>query len=203
MGAPLVLALALSFDGFLVGLTYGLRGVRLPWRSLLILAGCTGAAMSLAIFGGLLAIAWVPERAAHLLGAAILIALGLWRLLEAWVHGRAGGGSLLRFRIPGLGVIVEVLQDPLRADRDLSGAIDPREAVVLGLVLALDAGAAGLAAAYLVSEKLLLVLCVTAGLPLLTLVGVNLGRMRLAQALRRRGPLLPAMALIVWGLLQL
>ncbi|WP_372636321.1 manganese efflux pump, partial [Cohnella sp.] len=38
----LLLALAVSLDGFGVGVTYGLRGIRVPWVSIAIIAACSG-----------------------------------------------------------------------------------------------------------------------------------------------------------------
>lgn len=48
----LLLAFAVSLDGFGVGVTYGLRQIRIPGLSILIIAGCSGIIILLSMLFG-------------------------------------------------------------------------------------------------------------------------------------------------------
>ena len=52
MVSLLALALAVSLDGFGVGVTYGLRGIRIPLASIAIIAVCSGAVIWLSMLAG-------------------------------------------------------------------------------------------------------------------------------------------------------
>jgi putative sporulation protein YtaF len=105
-------------------------------------------------------------------------------------------------RLRSLGIAIQVLQEPVCADRDCSGSIEAGEAVVLGVALGLDTLAAGMAAS-LVGLGWLLVVMVPVGLVILIELGLIVGRTRRTSLLADRGFMVPAALLILMGLLQL
>lgn len=205
----LLLTIALSLDGFIVGLLYGMRRISLPWRSLAILGLCTSFGMGVSMLSGGVIAEMIPESMAGLLGGALLIALGLWQLVEGWREylrtgapsARAGLQSLLKLNIRPLGIVVHVLADPVRADRDRSGVIDKKEAWVLGVALGLDALAAGFAAA-MIGFGPILIASVGLGLLVLVKAGVAAGSRVNRLPLGRKGMFVPGVILIVMGLLH-
>ena len=62
--------------------------------------------------------------------------------------GRRNGenNAIATLRIKPLGIIIQILREPSRADLDSSGVISLREAFLLGTALALDALGAGMGA---------------------------------------------------------
>lgn len=351
--SAVALAFALSVDGLAVGVAYGMRRIRVPLKSLLIIGMCSAACFFVAMSLGQLIAGFVGLRTPRVLGAAILVGLGLWNIGKAWldrrddevaasgddvravvadtVHGDAhdvtlnnahgiglGGGpdvrpdagpgagsgagldtgpevdpgagsgarpdtgpevvpgagsgaspdagpgsrsacpgvalgvgrgdgaqefqhnvtansdggargddihvairdgaasssspavesraadlaTLMRIRIRGLGIVVQVLREPGRADMDRSGAIDAGEALVLGVALGLDALAAGFGAS-LIGFHLSIVGVVAAAQLFLTWLGLRLGRNYGARWLGERGFYVPGVILILIGLLQL
>ncbi|CAG5084289.1 Putative uncharacterized protein ytaF [Thermobacillus xylanilyticus] len=94
-GASLaLLALAVSLDGFGVGASYGIRGIRIPALSVLIIATCSGCVVWMAMAAGGWLTAWLPETVAQTAGAVLLIAVGLWALAQ--LRRSAGGGEAVR-----------------------------------------------------------------------------------------------------------
>lgn len=77
-----VLACAVSLDGFGVGVTYGLRKIRIPVVSILIIALCSGLIIWLSMQAGDLLTSYLSELAAKLIGSALLIFIGCWTLLQ-------------------------------------------------------------------------------------------------------------------------
>lgn len=193
-------ALAVSVDGFLAGLTYGLRGIRLTVASLGIISATSVVVMLVSLLAGTALQAWLGAGRAELLGALILLAMGLWVVLEAWLdkaaQSRPDGRPLLRWRISSLGLVIQVMREPTRADLDQSGNLSGGEAVLLGLALAFDAFGVGLGAA--VSGLATWVLPVAVGLANLALIplGAWIGYRYSLGGLKEKGAFMPGLLLI-------
>ena len=164
MGVALLMAVALSLDGFGVGLAYGLRRIRIPMSSLMVIALCTVVAMGISMLFGSWVTLWLKFIPARILGASILLALGIFQLSRAiWNRKRetlpqavpAMAVALqkpvlepvFRFQFRFLGLVIQVLKTPDIADVDGSGGISLRESLLLGSALAMDAFAGGIGAA--------------------------------------------------------
>ncbi len=164
MGIAMLMAVALSLDGFGVGLAYGLRRIRIPINSLVAIAMCTVLAMGISmLFGGWVTL-WLKLIPARLLGALILLSLGIFQLGKAiWnrkevvfpqavpamtaVHPKPVLEPVFRFQLRFFGLVIQVLKSPDIADVDGSGVISLRESFLLGCALAVDAFASGIGAA--------------------------------------------------------
>ncbi|PYZ93726.1 sporulation membrane protein YtaF [Salipaludibacillus keqinensis] len=148
-----VLAFAVSLDSFGVGVTYGLRKMRLPLLSVLFIMGCSAFAVLLAMWlGGGISEYMSPARAEQL-GGAILITIGLYAFYQVLRKPKSARkiriqeSTLLNVELKRLGIVVNVLRKPMEADLDDSGSITGREAFLLGTALSLDAFGAGMGAA--------------------------------------------------------
>ncbi|MDI6870937.1 MAG: manganese efflux pump [Bacillota bacterium] len=161
------LALAVSLDGLSAGVSYGLRHIRLDWRSLTMI-GLVAGVTALASTGGGHLLGRLLGRQlgaafGRQLGAALLLALGLASLGNVWQEkenespgppvGEAGPlesgngrRTLWSLQLRTWGLVVEVARQPGRADLDRSGSISLPEALILGLALSLDSGAVGFGA---------------------------------------------------------
>lgn len=224
--APLLLAVAVSVDSLAVGVTYGLRQIRFaPW-ALVIVGTCTLLLMAVAVVLGRTASGVLPAQVSEVIGAAILIGMGGWQLqrglrdrrtfsrvpapgLPGAADGVASGEVharrlLTSFRIPLVGIVVQVLEDPVRADRDASQRIEAKEALVLGIALGLDAFGAGVGAA-LAGFSLWIVPLVAAGAAFFLVLGSRLGghALRKLQGLGPSLAFLPALVLMGTGLYNL
>ncbi|OBR66567.1 hypothetical protein A7K91_03265 [Paenibacillus oryzae] len=78
----ILLAFAVSLDGFGVGVTYGLRKIRIPFLSILIIACCSGLVIWVSMQAGGWLSGFLSETAAKFIGAAILIGIGCWALIQ-------------------------------------------------------------------------------------------------------------------------
>lgn len=77
-----LLALAVSLDGFGVGVMYGLRKIRIPAQSIAIIALCSGLVIFASMQLGVWTAKLLPPAAAKAAGAAILIGVGLWAIVQ-------------------------------------------------------------------------------------------------------------------------
>ncbi|MEW6243290.1 MAG: sporulation membrane protein YtaF [Bacillota bacterium] len=173
-----MLALAVSMDGFVVGATYGMRHIRIPLVSLLVINSVSAAGVLATMTAGELICRVAGARVSALAGAAILVLVGLWSIKEALAkrHAVQRQETLLRLRLAALGVVVQILREPVAADSDASGTISPGEAFFLGIALALDAMGAGLGAGLTGAHLVLVPATVGIGQMLLVRVGELTGQ---------------------------
>ncbi len=208
----LALAVALSLDSLGVGVAYGLRRIRVPGSLYLIVAACSGALMGLSMLaGGSLSGCLTPVLARRA-GGLILVAVGLWQVLQGWQGYRqslAGPGDaglpgprqLAKLDLRALGLVVQILVEPATADLDRSGVIETPEALALGLALGLDSLGAGFGAAMAGYDL--------AAVPIVALTCAAFVRLGLAAAGRaavdralRKAFFVPGVLLIVLGALR-
>ncbi|MDD4569664.1 MAG: sporulation membrane protein YtaF [Tepidanaerobacteraceae bacterium] len=144
----LILAIAVSIDGLSVGIIYGMKGIKIPLFSQLIIVVATSAAFVTAMNFGNVIMSFFHPTTAKIIGVSLLSVIGIWSLLEAFSResNEKDKKTIAIFRITTLGLVVKILREPIAADTDTSGVIDIKEALLLGIALALDAFAAGFGA---------------------------------------------------------
>ncbi|MCL6456878.1 MAG: MntP/YtaF family protein [Gorillibacterium sp.] len=78
----LILAIAVSLDGFGVGAMYGLRKIRIPLLSIIIIACCSGLVILISMKIGVWLSAYISPPVAKDIGALILVAIGIWTVFQ-------------------------------------------------------------------------------------------------------------------------
>ncbi|CAM3789918.1 sporulation membrane protein YtaF [Marinicrinis lubricantis] len=213
-----VLAFAVSLDGFSVGITYGMRNIRTPLFSIAIICACSGVLIFFSMQLGSVMLRFISGDVAKVIGAAILIMIGLWSIVQMWMQnrspaehdvvkvqekGRGEPSTLLHFEIKKLGLVIEILRKPSEADLDRSGNISAMEAAWLGVALSLDAVGAGIGAALISLPALYtsLLIAITCGFFLWT--GLKVGSWASRLGWMKRMSLLPGLILIILGISKL
>lgn len=201
-------ALAVSADGFAVGMAYGIGKIRIPFFSLLVISLASALAVSLSMLCGKgLAELLSPQMSSYV-GAIIILGLGVYFLLMA---GKNKINSLendqekpiLAFSIKPLGIIVQILKQPSQADFDCSGEISTSEAFFLGLALAMDALGAGIGIAMTGSNILYTAICVGMLKFILVNSGIFLGSKINAIKLKAVTALVPGLVFITIGIIEI
>ncbi|WP_025676261.1 MntP/YtaF family protein [Paenibacillus polymyxa] len=82
-GALLLLAFALSLDSFGVGVTYGLRKMKIPLLSIAIISVCSGLVIGISMQLGALLSRVLSPVYTTVFGAVILICIGCYSLIQA------------------------------------------------------------------------------------------------------------------------
>lgn len=144
-----LLVIAVSLDGFGVGISYGMRKIRVPIIALMIIMFCSGIVVLVSMTIGSMLGFFISPNMANIIGGAILISLGIFSLVNI-IRSQVNDEPTLEKdeknddRLHGLKT---VLATPDKADLDKSGTISVGEAFLLGTALALDAFGAGIGAA--------------------------------------------------------
>ncbi|MFB5267397.1 sporulation membrane protein YtaF [Paenibacillus enshidis] len=220
----LLLAFALSLDSFGVGVTYGLRKMRIPIGSILIICLCSGLIIMVSMQAGTLLMRFLSPVFTSLLGAVILIGIGCWSLIhsvqsgankeearEAILHEKeleseaaeGSGKMLFSMELRKIGLVIHILRSPSAADTDRSGSISAQEAIWLGMALSLDSFGAGLGAAMLGYNSLLTALTIAVFSGLFLIMGMKAGFRLAAFRFMKVFSVLPALLLIIMGMMKL
>ncbi|QUL98226.1 MAG: manganese efflux pump [Candidatus Fermentithermobacillus carboniphilus] len=208
------MTLAVSMDGVLVGAAFSIRGLALSVESYWLIGMCTAIMVTVSIVIGRFISVWLPLRLTRALGAGTLSGFGAWQLGQALLARMSrrktsrGEGSICtatRDETFGGGTIRtetirDILEEPILADRDLSGTVDARESVFLGIALGLDALAAGLGAS-MAGFSLAIIPLVALASPLFVHLGILLGR-RFGSKVPEKDGLIPGILLVLIGLLK-
>ena len=218
-------ATALSMDGFGVGVSYGIRKIRIPVLSLLVISLTSSTAIGITMLSGHIVSQYISVQTAEIIGATILILVGLWILLQTWSKRRPAGQTegaiitadseadsimestadntenrtILNFKIKAFGLVIQILHEPTAADFDNSGNISIKEALLLGLALAMDAIGAGFGAAMTGFTPMLTPLIVGMVKFSMISLGGYIGRRYAVNWLGDRAAVFPGWVLIALG----
>ncbi|WP_343224439.1 MntP/YtaF family protein [Paenibacillus sp. ACRRX] len=229
----IVLAFALSLDSFGVGMTYGIRKLRIPWLSIVIISVCSGLIILLSMQVGSVIIHWFSDTVARWIGSFILIAIGCFSVIQLVrsqpvttghevLYDNAGTAKehcsdvtlsstgelnpsrpVIEFQLRRLGIIIQILRTPQAADIDRSGTISAAEAAWLGVALSLDAFGAGIGAALLGFAPILTAIVIALFSGSFLLFGIRLGIRFAEWSWIRKLSFLPGCLLIIMGIMKL
>ena len=200
----ILLALAVSLDSFSVGFTYGLRKMRIPFKSIVIIACCSAMTLTIAMSIGHLLQRFLSPVFAEKMGGIILIILGVWVIYQFFRSEKEKDilpheKVIINLEIKSLGLVIHILKKPMSADFDKSGTITGVEAIMLGLALSLDAFGAGIGAVMLGFSPGYLALAVALLSSLLVFFGIKLGSYLSQITWLQNFSFLPGILLIIIG----
>ncbi len=203
--AVIILAIAVSLDSISVGIAYGLRDIKIPIISRMVIALATSIAMLVSLTMGNFIQSLLSPFMAKIIGAFILFGMGVWMIAESVAQDKSNKQtkeSILTIRLKPLGLVVQVLKEPVIADIDTSGTIDTNEAFLLGFALALDAFGVGLGAAVAGLNAIFMVIFVTAMSFLLLSLGLYYGKKKKSFISEDKMKYIPGGLLIVIALIK-
>lgn len=151
----LFFSIAVSLDGLGAGIAYGLKKIRIPVMSLLIIGFITLTALLISMVAAKWISLYIAPRIATALGGTILIGLGAWSILQECLKQclpeqdteERKIAKQLNCDAEAFRLVMKVFNRPTEADVDRSGVLNIGEAFILGIALALDALVAGFSAA--------------------------------------------------------
>lgn len=204
----MLLGFAVSLDSFTVGLTYGMRRVKIPFKSFMIIFSCTFIILLLAMGIGSVIELFISYEAAERVGGLILIVIGIWVLYQFITSNsnskrRQSDMKVIQIEVKQLRLIIKILKKPSEADFDRSGSISSIEALFLGLALSLDSFGAGIGAALIDLPPILFSIVVTVSSVIFVIAGINIGLIFRNMNWMKKLSFLPGIALILIGLFKM
>jgi putative sporulation protein YtaF len=209
----ILLACALSLDSCSVGFTYGLRKVKIPMKSIITIAICSGIILMTSMGIGHAVTNFFSPIIAKRIGGFVLVCIGLWVLYQFYRSHKGVNSvneekndsedTIINFEIEVLGIVVKILKKPTAADLDRSGSINGLEAMLLGFALSLDAFGAGIGASMLGFSPLLTAAVTSTASALFLLFGMKLGNVLSQNSWLQKLTFLPGVFLILLGLMKM
>ncbi|MCL6587915.1 MAG: sporulation membrane protein YtaF [Anoxybacillus sp.] len=206
----IMLALAVSLDSLSVGVTYGMRKMKFPLPSMLVIAVLSGMMLLLSMYVGSFLVLLLPVRAEKAIAACILVAIGVWAIynvlkkredeLEEVVPRPTATMKIWRVHLKRLGIVIQILKRPSIADLDGSGSISMNEALLIGFALSMDAFGAGLSASLLGYSPLMLALLVSLLNMLFIRFGLKTGYTFAKTKIMKKATVIPGLILICLGI---
>ena len=151
----LLIAVALCIDSFAIGITYGMRKIKIPKLSIFVINLVTIFSLGISIFLGDLIKRFISENAASIISFLILLSLGCFLMIEGYIRylsekkalENKGDNNIAKIKLSKLGIIIDIGIDVTKADMDVSGDIDLKEAIYLGAILSIDSLCVGFGSA--------------------------------------------------------
>lgn len=212
----LLLAVAVSFDSLAIGVTYGAAQIKISLLPRFLLSVVSGLFFLVAISIGNILIDLFSSIIIDYLGGGILVLIGIysiWRTSQYQTNqpqqltnkkpSQGGQQTVFNLKIPFLGLIINIIKEPLAADYDFSNVISNKEAILLGCALSLDAFGAGLSAAILKIPHVATVIAVMLANFLFISAGLKGGHFIQKHLRKNSLQWIPGIIIILLGIIKL
>lgn|SRR5690625_161482 len=196
------LVIAVSLDGFGVGISYGMRKIHLPLIGISIIILCSGIVVFLSMMIGNYLTTFIPVHYTSLIGGVILIFIGLFVMINVIFKKSTATKDSQEVR-KGFRHLKTVISKPERADIDKSGIISAHEALLLGIALALDAFGAGIGAAFLGFSPILTTLLIACMSGAFVFSGIQIGLLLSQNEQLQKMTFIPPLLLIGLGVMNI
>ena len=105
-------------------MTYGLRKLRIPWTSIVIISLCSGLVILVSMQVGALLVQYVSASTAQWIGSVILIGIGCWAIVQL-LRSRAGDIAVISSATCGESRGSHVWTKEEGCGNDTTGALNP------------------------------------------------------------------------------
>ncbi|WP_026909305.1 sporulation membrane protein YtaF [Paucisalibacillus globulus] len=198
------LVIAVSLDGFSVGVSYGMRKILVPKGALAVIMVCSGIVVLVSMIVGTMLHSFLSVGFAKVIGGSILIFIGIFSFINTIrSQMKKESNEKLPSTPNNFHSLRTVISTPDRADLDHSGTISIGEAILLGTALALDAFGAGIGAAILGYSPIYTPLLIAVMSGAFVSYGIKVGIVLSQNKRFERMNFLPSVLLIALGVFNL
>lgn len=185
MISSLIFALSSNLDNFVVGLTYGIKKIKINLTSLLLIAFITTLGTVISMSLGKIVVYFITVKEANIIGGLILIFLGLWTIIKYYLN------------------FGDILSNPEIVDRDKSLTIDSKEATVLALALSMNNIGLGIGASISGISFLITAISTFVFSIILMMVGRLIGKKYFPKSLESKATLFSGILIIILGIYEI
>ena len=149
----ILLAISLSMDALGIGISYGLRGVKVPNLPKIIISFISLLFTAIAIGIGNVIVLFLPDYLAKLVGSGMLAVLGAVILIQAAGKNKKTESAdektekVWNLNLKPLGIIIKIIHAPVSCDVEKSSSIGIKESIYMGVALSIDSFGAGISSA--------------------------------------------------------
>jgi putative sporulation protein YtaF len=195
----LLLSIAANLDNLGVGVAYGVKKIKVPPLSNLIIAGIAFLFGCISVLIGTGIRHFLNNNIANVIGAFLIIGVGIWMILPKKLQL-----SLERdLNRHETSLIIKILHEPEQADCDHSAIISWRESILLGVALSINVFTNGISAGLWKLNVIYTALSMAAFSYITIELGTRLGSRYGSRWLGNKASLAAAILLILIGIHQI
>lgn len=144
----ILLSVSLSIDALGIGVSYGLRKIRISICPKIIICSISILFTAIAILIGNVLVTFIPYNISKIIGCVMLLILGAFIIFQALFKNeetkKPKQQKVFSFGLKTFGITIKIIRDPVSCDFDKSMHIDTFEAIYLGTALSIDSFGAGI-----------------------------------------------------------
>lgn len=180
----ILLVIALSLDSFLAALAYGAEKIKIPLKSVFLIALIGVMFLGVSLYTASFMRQFIPERVTHMISFGIFFCMGVSSLFQGTIKAflRKCKSSKLTFQYSGISFVLDVYLDETSADADHSKLLSLKEAMYLAVALSIDSLVSGFALGIGITHPLPIMLISFCIGIVAVLTGSALGRMATTMA---------------------
>lgn len=197
--SDLLYSLSSNLDNLVIGIAYGVKKIKIGLISNLIIATVTSIGTLISMSVGKFISGFLPTSLTNMLGAVIIMLLGLYFLIQSILKliPKSYSNSL------ALKNVDEIMDYAEKSDSDNSGTLNIKEAFVVSLGLMLNNLGTGLAASITGVNVSITVICTFILSIALLMLGKSIGHNILGFICGKYAPLISGVLLIILGIFEL
>ena len=200
--ASLLFAISANIDNFSVGISYGMKKIKIGLLSNFFIAAISALGTFLSMYAGRIISRIIPFDVSNALGGLILLILGLWQIIESCVNSSGTNAKSSKSYKDEINC-KEILNNPEIADTDKSGCIDIKESVSLAFALTVNNFGLGISASMTGTEILSAVVFTFLFSILMLSMGYSFGERYLSKIAGKYAPLASGMIILALGIYNL
>lgn len=197
--SALLYSLSSNLDNLVIGIAYGVKKIKIGLISNLIIATVTSIGTLISMSVGKFISGFLPTSLTNMLGAVIIMLLGLYFLIQSILKliTKSYSNSL------ALKNVDEIMDYAEKSDSDNSGTLNIKEAFVVSLGLMLNNLGTGLAASITGVNVSITVICTFILSIALLMLCKSIGHNILVSICGKYAPLISGVLLIILGIFEL
>lgn len=196
------LSLAANLDNLSISLAYGIKKVRIPLLSNIVISSASGIITLITCIFGYYLRGVIPDHLCNIIGGCLISIMGIWTIIEFFLGKKKEKSSSFFINSDNHGDYLNILQHPREADMDFSGDISIKESVILGIALALNCFATGLGAGMTGLNAFAIAMLTIIFSFVSIYLGLKIGRKCAASWLGDKASIIAGLLLIVMGLYE-
>ncbi len=134
----LIIAISLSIDALGIGISYGVREIKIPLISKVIISLQSFLIMTISLFLGNIIFDIIPTYLGKYIGVIILFGMGIFMIIQPYLPKKEKVYKIKTFSLKYAGLTIKIIKSPPVCDFNLSKTIEPFEALYLGIALSID-----------------------------------------------------------------
>lgn len=138
------LAFCVSIDSLSIGLTYGVRNLKITFNAKVVLFIVSVFITTFSTILGFFICKIFSINFSNIIACLLLCLMGFWMILQAITSKKEKVKKEYSFFIKFLGITVQIIKDPNYSDLNKSNKIETKEAIYLGTALSLDSFGIGI-----------------------------------------------------------